>query len=70
MRFRSTRDEAERDKVAAEYGHIVDQLIASGKWQEMPPFEDLLPDERMPKAFFTFWSIAVPESPREGQTRG
>jgi hypothetical protein len=60
MRFRSTRDESERDKVAGEYEHVVDELIARGKWKEMPSFEDMLPDERMPEAFFTFWSIPVP----------
>ena len=63
MRFRSTRDESERDKVAADYQHVVDKLIASGKWEEMPTFEDMLPDEWMPKAFFKFWSIPVPHSP-------
>jgi hypothetical protein len=63
MRFRSTRDESERDKVAADYEHVVDKLIATGKWEEMPAFEDMLPDERMPKAFFKFWSIPVPDNP-------
>jgi hypothetical protein len=60
MRFRSSRDESERAKVAAEYEHVVDELIASGKWKEMPTFEDMLPDGRMPKAFFKFWSIPEP----------
>ena len=60
MRFRGTRDKSERDKVAAEYAQVVGKLIASGKWEEMPNFEDMLPDERMPRAFFTFWSIPVP----------
>ena len=54
MRFRSVRDESERDQVARAYEHIVDKLIASGKWEEMPSFEDMLPDERMPIAFFKF----------------
>jgi hypothetical protein len=63
MRFRNTRDESERDKVTAEYEHVVDKLIASGKWDEMPSFEDMLPDERVPKAFFKFWSIPVPYNP-------
>ena len=62
MRFRSTRDESERDKVAAQYAHVVDRLIASGKWNEMPAFEDMLPDGWMPKAFFKFWSIPVPHN--------
>lgn len=63
MRFRSTRDESERDKVAAQYAHVVERLIASGKWEEMPAFEDMLPDEWMPKAFFKFWSIPAPPNP-------
>jgi hypothetical protein len=62
MRFRNTRYESERDKVAKVYEHVVDELIASGKWEEMPSFEDMLPDERMPKAFFKFWSIPVPNN--------
>src|SRR5258708_26983997 len=76
MRFRSTRDESERDKVAAAYEHVVDKLIASRKWEEMPSFEDMLPDELMPEAFFNFWSIPVPHCPgglngkRCGRRRG
>jgi hypothetical protein len=66
MRFRGTKDKSERDKVAAEYESIVDKLITRGKWKEMPSFEDMLPDERMPKAFFRFWSIPEPNS-RNGQ---
>jgi hypothetical protein len=67
MRFRNTSDESERDKVAAIYAHVVDQLIAGGKWDEMPAFEDMLPDERMPKAFFKFWSIPVPHDPNRSR---
>ena len=63
MRFRSTRDESERDQVAVQYAQVVDRLIASGKWREMPAFEDMLPDECVPKAFFKFWSIPVPPDP-------
>jgi hypothetical protein len=62
MRFRSTRDETERDKVVAQYAQVVDSLIASRKWKEMPAFEDMLPDEWMPKAFFKFWSIPAPHN--------
>jgi hypothetical protein len=60
MRFRGTRDEAERDQVAADYEQVVAKLIASGKWDQMPVFEDMLPDEWMPNAFFKFWSIPAP----------
>ncbi len=63
MQFRSTRDESVRDKVTADYQRVVNELIASGQWDEMPAFEDMLPDERMPKAFFRFWSIPIPCNP-------
>jgi hypothetical protein len=63
MQFRGIKDESERDQVAAAYEQVVDKLIASGKWKEMPTFEDMLPDERMPKAFFKFWSIPLPHYP-------
>ena len=66
MRFRSTRDECERDKAATEYEQVVQKLIASGKWNAMPSFEDMLPDERMPNAFYKFWSLPVPDN-RNGQ---
>jgi hypothetical protein len=71
MRFRSTRDETERAGVAAAYGRIVVELIESGKWKEMPAFEDMLPDEWMPDVFFTFWSIPAPSGhgERGGQRR-
>ena len=62
MRFRGARDDFERDKVAAEYRCIVDELIKRGEWEEMPSFEDMLPDEQMPKAFFKFWSIPMPRN--------
>ena len=62
MRFRSTRDESERDKVASDYKRVVDELIASGTWEEMPSLEDMLPDERIPETFFNFWSIPIPRT--------
>ena len=55
MRFRRTRDEAERRAIAAEYAREVQRLIESGGWFEAPAFEDQLPDEWMPEAFFTYW---------------
>jgi len=60
MQFRSALNEAERAAVAGCYEHIVKHLIRSGEWEEMPAFEDMLPDEWMPEAFFTFWSIPSP----------
>lgn len=61
MRFRGTRDEAERNAVTEEYAQVVERLISSGKWKEMPSFEDMLPDERLPLAFFVHWEIPCPQ---------
>ena len=55
MKFRSTRDEAQRNFIAAEYTEIVNALITSGCWGEMPAFEDQLPDDWMPKSFNEYW---------------
>lgn len=60
MQFRSARDEAERIAVAGCYDNVVNKLIQSGKWKEMPALEDMLPDERMPEAFFQYWSVPSP----------
>ncbi len=55
MRFRRTRDEAARRAIAAEYAREVQRLIETGCWTEAPAFEDQLPDEWMPEAFFAYW---------------
>lgn len=55
MRFRSTRDIAERQAISREYADAVARLIASGNWHEMPSLEDQLPDESMPREFFAYW---------------
>lgn len=55
MRFRHDRDESVRREVAAEYAKVVDRLIASGTWNEIPSPEDQLPDDYMPKAFDDYW---------------
>ncbi len=60
MRFRGTRDEGERDAIAQEYAAEVTRLIESGKWKVMPTFENQLPDERMPRAFFDYWDVPCP----------
>ena len=60
MRFRRTRDEAARRAIAAEYAREVQRLIETGSWAEAPAFEDQLPDEWMPEAFFAYW---CPNSP-------
>ena len=55
MRFRGTRRDAERRDIAREYSQVVKRLINSGCWQEMPAFEDQLPDDWMLQAFFDYW---------------
>jgi len=55
MRFRRTRDEATRRGIAVEYAQEVQRLIETADWLEAPAFEDQLPVEWMPKAFFKFW---------------
>lgn len=55
MRFRRTRDESVRRALASEYALEVCRLIETGNWSEAPSFEDQLPDEWMPEAFFASW---------------
>lgn len=55
MRFRGTRDCSKRQDIAQEYKKTVKRLTKCGKWNEMPPPEDQLPDDCMPKEFFVFW---------------
>lgn len=62
MEFRSTRDEHERALIAVEYAESVRRLIESRNWREMPPPEDQLSDDSMPREFFDFW-LNPPESP-------
>jgi hypothetical protein len=56
MKFRGTRRDAERRDIAEDYAHTVERLIRSGRWHEMPPPEDQLPDGWMPAAFLEYWS--------------
>jgi hypothetical protein len=55
MRFRNTRRDDERRAIAEEYARTVDRLIRTGRWHEVPPPEDQLPDAWMPAAFRTYW---------------
>ena len=55
MKFRRTRIDAERQNIAKEYSQAVERLVNSGCWQEMPAFEDQLPNDWMPKSFFDYW---------------
>ena len=55
MRFRRTRDESTRRAIATEYAQEVQRLIETGDWSEAPAFEDQLPLEWMPEAFFAYW---------------
>lgn len=36
---------------------MVDRLIKSGSWDEMPAPEDQLPDDWMPGSFHEFWAL-------------
>ena len=60
MRFRGTRDETVRRAIAAEYAQEIQRLIETGGWSEAPAFEDMLPDEWVPRAFYAYW---CPDSP-------
>jgi hypothetical protein len=53
MKFRGTKLDAERHEIAKEYS-AVERFIQSGGWDEMPYPEDQLPDDCMPRAFFTY----------------
>jgi hypothetical protein len=55
MRFRSARSEPERRQISDDYAKIVEILIQSSVWDEMPASEDQLPDDYMPQTFFDYW---------------
>jgi hypothetical protein len=55
MQFRGTKSKATRRSIAKDYGQIVERLIRSGNWRDMPAPEDQLPDEFMPSSFFEYW---------------
>ena len=55
MTFRSTRDGSIRTMIAKDYSAVVLRLIQRSGWEEIPAFEDQLPDEWMPKEFFDYW---------------
>jgi hypothetical protein len=57
--FRSNRQEAARQAIARDYAATVYRLIDSGTWAKVPTFEDQLPDDWMPKAFFA-WRKCLP----------
>ena len=48
-------DKESRKAVIAEYAEVVDRLIRSGTWNEVPSPEDQLASDDMPKAFFDYW---------------
>jgi len=56
MKFRGTRRDAERRDIATDYSQTVQRLLHTGRWHDMPPPEDQLPDTWMPPAFFEYWS--------------
>jgi hypothetical protein len=60
MDFRGARDESKRESIAQAYSQAVAELIDSNKWKCIPLLEEQLPDEWMPEAFFTYWSLRPP----------
>jgi hypothetical protein len=62
FRFRGSRRDDERRKIADDYAATVDRLIKSRMWDEMPGPEDQLPDEFMPQAFWNHW-LGWPRKP-------
>jgi len=57
MKFRGKHNPWDREEAKQEYAQVVFELIESGLWNEMPSFEDMLPNEYMPEAFFEYWGI-------------
>jgi len=53
--FHHARSDEERRLIANEYACLVFQLIESGSWDQAPSWENWLPDEWMPQAFFDYW---------------
>jgi hypothetical protein len=56
VKFRSTRDPAQRQAIAKDYAKTVKNVIYRGGWNEMPAPEDQLPDDYMPREYSEFWS--------------
>lgn len=57
MQFRGTSAKGDRDEIAKEYSETVDRLIQTGVWNEMPPPEDQLPSDWMPRSFYRHWIV-------------
>ena len=56
MQFRGTSDTRKRTQIAKEYRQVVKKLSEGGKWKDVPPPEDQLPDEFMPPEFNKHWA--------------
>ncbi len=54
--FRGTRDLEERNQIAVDYAKEVERLIETGLWDYAPNFDEMLPDEYMPKSFDKHWN--------------
>lgn len=46
----------QREKIVKEYAEVVQRLIDSGGWDEVPGLEDMLPHNDMPKIFNEYWN--------------
>ena len=56
MQFRGTASKEERREIVNQYEGIIIKLIDSGQWNHVPPPEDQLPDDCMPRTFFEYWA--------------
>ncbi len=61
----SEGDAEVRDGIVAAYAKEVDRLIATGKWDYAPNFDEMLPDEYMPASFNEYWRSDKPNQVEE-----
>ncbi len=59
MQFRGA-DKEEREHYVNEYREVVLQLVKNKNWWTMPSPEEMLPSDRMPPEYFTYWQIPKP----------
>ena len=61
MKFRGNRGVHDREEAITDYAYTVRRLIETGRWELMPAFEDMLPDEHMPDEFFDHFGLRRPD---------
>ncbi len=55
IQFRRCRDDQQRQEIVQRYERAVQDLIETGSWRRVPPPENQLPDELMPRNYFEYW---------------